>query len=93
MLRLETVLKLNPRVAGRIVKDEAVLVIPETGQVKVLNEVGSFIWANIDGILTIGEISARVCDAFDIDQTTAEADTLAFLSEIIDIGIVLADSE
>jgi hypothetical protein len=93
MLRLETVLKLNPRVAGSIVNDEAVLVIPESGQVKVLNDVGSFIWANIDGILTVGEITARVCDEFEVDQTTAEGDTLAFLSEILEMGIVLVDPE
>ena len=35
----------TPAVIDRIIEDEAVLVLSEQGQVKVLNEVGARIWA------------------------------------------------
>ena len=39
----------NPEAIGRIVDREAVIVLPQKGKVKVLNEVGAAIWDLIDG--------------------------------------------
>ena len=78
----------NPEVLGRMVDDEAVLVMPQKGQVKVLNEVGGTIWELIDGKRTIGEIAKQLCSQFAVDQDTAQADTLKFLADLIDREIV-----
>jgi hypothetical protein len=78
----------NPKVICRIVEAEAVLVLPEQGEVKVLNEVGSRIWEMVDGILTIREISNLIYQEFEIDITTAEQDTLDFISTILDKGLI-----
>ncbi len=40
-------------VVGRLVENEAVLVLPEKAQVKVLNQVGARIWALADGRRTL----------------------------------------
>ena len=45
MLTLETVCKPHPGVVYQIVDGEAVVVLPQAGQIKVLNEVGTRIWS------------------------------------------------
>jgi hypothetical protein len=93
MLSLDTILNPNPKVVGRIVDDEAVLVLPEQGEVKVLNEVGSRIWELVDGTRTIREIAYHIHREFDVDEVAAEMDTLEFVSEILDLGIFLFEPE
>jgi hypothetical protein len=76
-------------VMGRIVENnEAVLVLPDKGEIKVLNEVGARIWSLADGSRTVRTIAASICDEFAVDLTTAEADTLAFASDLIERGIL-----
>ena len=41
---------------GRQLEGEAVVVLPEHGRVKVLNEVGARVWALADGSRTVAEI-------------------------------------
>ena len=78
----------NPDIIGRMVDNETVLVMPQQGQVKVLNEVGGAIWEMTDGKRTIAEIAERICTQFAVDLNTAQADTLKFFAELIDRGIV-----
>lgn len=82
------ILSKKPSVISRVIDNEAVLILPEQGQVKVLNEVGSRIWELVDGGHTIREISALIYEEFDVDSVTSERDTLEFCAEILDKGIV-----
>jgi len=91
MMNLNTILIKNPGVVGRIVDGEAVLVLPEQGKVKVLNEVGGRIWALVNGTHTLGEIAAILCQEFEIDGTAALEDALAFASDLIEKDILLSD--
>jgi hypothetical protein len=77
-----------PDIIGQMAADELVLVLPIEGTVKVLNEVGAHIWMHIDGQRSVGEIATTVCAAFEVDQTQAEADTLAFLEALAQRGMV-----
>jgi hypothetical protein len=76
-------------VIGRVVDDEAVIVLPGEGKVKVLNEVGAFIWSQIDGIRTISEIVNLVCDEYDVDQPQAQTDTITFLTDLQQRGVIV----
>ena len=92
MLSLDSVLTPNPMVVGRIVNDEAVLVLPEIGEVKVLNEVGSRIWELTDGTLSINQISTLIFDEFEIDKSTAQKDTLEFAVECLEMEIFIIET-
>ena len=93
MISLDSYPLPNPAVVGRIVEGEAVLVLPEQGQVKVLNEVGARIWALADGTRTLRQIAAALCDEYEVDQAQAEADTCAFAAGLEKKGIIsLSDS-
>jgi hypothetical protein len=73
---------------GRVVDGEAVLVLPVKGKVKVLNEVGAFIWSKVDGVNTVRAISKSVCAEYDVDQSEAEKDSLAFLTDLEERDVI-----
>jgi len=80
-------------ITGRIVNGEAVLVLPEIGEVKVLNEVGSRIWELTDGKLSIKQISNLIFNEFEIDMSTADKDTLEFAEECLAKDIFLIETK
>lgn len=69
-------------VVSRIVDNEAVLVLPSQGTLKVLNAVGAQIWSWIDGLRSVREIAEMLCAEYIIDQGEAELDTLEFLRNL-----------
>jgi hypothetical protein len=78
----------NPNIIGRILDNEAVLVLPDKGKVKVLNEVGARIWELVDGARSVRDIAAAICAEYDVDVDQAQLDTLAFLDELETKGMV-----
>lgn len=88
MLTLDSFPQPAPGVVGRLVDDEAVLVLPERGQVKVVNQVGARIWELLDGRRSVREIAAQICAEYQVDLSQAEADTLEFLAALEARGAV-----
>lgn len=82
MLTLESYPIPAPGVVGRVVEDEAVLVLPERGEVKVLNEIGARIWKLANGQRSVSEIAALICDEYEVDLEVAASDTLEFLVDL-----------
>jgi hypothetical protein len=78
----------NPTVVGHSIDGEAVLILVEHGQVKVLNEVGARIWALVDGTRTARDIAAAISAEYAIDLSRAETDTLDFVAELAQRDIV-----
>jgi hypothetical protein len=77
--------------AFRAVGDEGGLaVLPGRGEVKVLNEVGSRVYALIDGKRTIGELVRQIADEFEVTPDQAAADVNEFLSVLEAEGLVSA---
>jgi hypothetical protein len=77
-----------PNVVGRVLESdtplqtEAVLVLPDKGKVKVLNELGARIWSLIDGKRSIREIASAICGEYEVELEEAEADTLQFMADL-----------
>lgn len=88
MIHLDSVPIPNPNVVGHIVDEQAVVVVPELGNVKVFNEVGTQIWGWIDGKRVVKEIVNLVCQTFEVDVETAEQDTLEFITIMVKQDIV-----
>jgi len=63
-------------------------VLPEKGQVKVLNEVGARIWSLIDGKRSIKEIVDVITQEYQVSADIAEKDTLSFIDELISKAMV-----
>ncbi|MBI5217551.1 MAG: PqqD family protein [Bacteroidia bacterium] len=77
---------------SRKIGDEYILVpiinnIAEMDKVYTLNEVGAFIWDNIDGKNNIRQIIHSVTSEFDVDEVTATADVTEFIKMMENIII------
>lgn len=70
-----------------MVQDELVLVVPERGEARVLNEVGARIWQRADGQRTIRTIAATICAEYAVEPHQAEADALAFVADLVGRGL------
>jgi hypothetical protein len=66
----------------REVDDETVFLAEGGDEVLSLNAVGSFIWRQIDGRLTLRDIVDVVCDEYEVTPDIAENDLRAFVTEL-----------
>lgn len=75
--------------AWRRVEGRAVLVHPADGQVRVLNETGTWVWELLDAAPSPLEplVEALVAE-FEVDAPTARADLVAFLEACAARGLV-----
>jgi hypothetical protein len=89
MITLDMIPSPNPAVVSRVIKDEAVLVLPARGQVKVLNEVGARIWSLVDGKRTVGNIIATIEAEYAVSAEVALNDTSIFLDQLANREIIL----
>ena len=88
MLTITSVCRPGPDVVYQLADGEAVLVLPQAGQIKVLNEVGTFIWTLLDGTRSIAEIANRVCQEYRVESEQSQADTLQFMTDLENRGII-----
>jgi PqqD family protein of HPr-rel-A system len=73
----------NPEIVFRLEEDEGILFDPKTGEIKLLNETGAFIYQLLDGKHSKEEILNRLMEEYDCaDRTKAEKDLDTFLQEM-----------
>jgi len=61
---------------------ELVMMNIETGKYMSLNEVGSFIWKNLETPLDITEICDKVNSEYEVDKETCETEVISFLEAL-----------
>ena len=79
--------------ASRVIENEAVIVIPGLGLVRVLNEVASRIWQLLDGRNPIEGIIRIISSEFNVSLEVAKKDTLDFIKELKDKKMVVSGDE
>lgn len=72
----------NPALAWREIDDETVIISPTESVMHELNETGSFLWKNIDGLRTAAELAAMLAAEYEVTPGTALADTEALLQQL-----------
>lgn len=87
MLTQHTIPTLNPDVIGQRMEDEAVIVTAASGTVTVLNDVGARIWELADGQRSVVDMVAILCGEYGADPAQVQADTLAFVADLMERGI------
>lgn len=78
----------QPHVVAQVMANEAVLLMPARGEVKVLNEVGARMWTLFDGKRTLDQIAALVCTEYAVERAQAEQDVLHFANELAERDLV-----
>ncbi len=74
--------KIPPDLIWRYVDNDAVIVSSETGKIRVLNGVGSFIWQLLVDHKDIEQIEAHMLEHYDISLEQARTDLQIFLAEL-----------
>ncbi len=78
----------SAEVVARVLEKETVLVLPTKGKVKVLNEVGTYIWGQIDGSRSAKEIAATLCEVYNVEFDEAETDVIDFLNQLVEREVI-----
>ncbi len=73
----------HPQVAVRVVDGSAVIVLADSGEVNVLNRVGTRIWELADGSRTVVQIADAVQSEFDVTPEDALRDVEEFLQTLL----------
>lgn len=73
---------IHPQTIWRRMDDGVVLVTPEAGRVRVLNEVGSAIWHLIDGRKNLEDIQAELVKKYEVTPEQARNDLNSFMTEL-----------
>jgi hypothetical protein len=79
----------HEQVAGRVIDNEAVLVLAQSGEVQVLNEVGARIWELIDGTRTVAQIAQTIADEYDVALEQAQTDVSEFIMRLVAEDVVV----
>lgn len=80
---------LHPQVATRVVDGEALIVLADSGQVNVLNPVGTRMWELMDGTKNVQQIADAICEEFDVTEDEAKRDLEEFVQQLIQANAIL----
>jgi hypothetical protein len=82
----------HAQVAARIIDDQAVVVLADSGEVNVFNAVGTRIWELIDGSRTIQQIADTIHSEYEVTAEEALRDVQEFTQKLLEAkAITLRD--
>ncbi len=87
MVEPSTTIKRSPTAVWREIDGQVAVVSIDVNRVRLLNAVGSFVWARCDAA-TAEQLARQVADHFKISMERATADVSAFLEDLRTRGMV-----
>ena len=96
--RLDGIFSRSPRMVGRRIGDEYVLV-PLAGRgadldsILNLNRVAAFVWEQLDGSRTGTALADALVERFEVERERAEADVLELLETLLAVKAVVPAGE
>jgi hypothetical protein len=83
----------HPQVAARTVDGSAVIVLADSGEVTVLNAVGTSVWELIDGARSLQDIAAAIQAEYEVSRAQAEQDVAQFVQSLAEAGAVVLSEQ
>lgn len=87
-MTLDTRPRRHPDTRFRVIEGEAIVILPEKMELRILSETGSRIWDLIDGERSVGAMVDVVVEEFAVERDVASADVISFLQELAGHGLV-----
>ncbi len=87
-MQLDAKLSIPPQVMSRLVGDETVLLDLSSGIYFGLDGVGKRIWESVAEGLSLGETAAVIATEFEVEETQAQADLIAFATDLVERGLL-----
>jgi hypothetical protein len=78
----------TPDLIWRSLDDGTVIINPEQGDVKVLNNVGARVWELIDGQRSVGQIAQEITQDYEVSLDEANKDLQDYLKVMITQGLL-----
>jgi hypothetical protein len=78
----------HPQVAARTVDGSAVIVLADTGEVTVLNPVGTRVWELVDGLRSVGDIARMIEAEYEVGWEQAQQDVYDFVKTLAEAGAI-----
>ncbi len=91
MRELNSIPQRSPVVVSRLLDEEAVLVHPVQGKVRVLNSVGARVRDLADGQRTLSDIIRAIVAEYQVDAARVEAEVPAFCEDLAQRGVLSFD--
>ena len=88
MISSEKYVVRNKDMIWRMVGNEAFIINSDGTKIHQLNCVGSEIWKNSEGNLTVRQIVENICAHFEITAEEAEKDSAQFIEQMLAQGLV-----
>ena len=85
---LETKPTIPPQVMSRVVGDDTVLLDLESGMYFGVDGVAKQIWESISEGRSLGETAEVIASEYEVDEASAQADVLEFVSELVARGLL-----
>jgi Coenzyme PQQ synthesis protein D (PqqD) len=93
VVTLDTLLSRNSDIFYASVNaDQAVMLSVAAGKYFGLNAVATRIWELLERPTTVAGLCTQICQEFDVDMQTCEAELLKFAQETIDKDVVRAST-
>ena len=78
----------TPDLIWRSLDDGTVIINPEQGDVKVLNDVGARVWELVDGERSVSQIAQEITLDYEVSFEDANKDLQNYLNVMIDQGLL-----
>ncbi|SFT85437.1 PqqD family peptide modification chaperone [Halomonas saccharevitans] len=78
----------NPDILTAVIDDEIVMMSADQGQYFGLSNIGAHIWNMTEDPISVEELIAMLCQSYDVSAQTCKDDTLPFLNNMIDSGLM-----
>ena len=80
-------------IVSRRIEDEVILVpirqnVADLESIYTLNEVGAYLWEQMDGRRTTAEILALTVEEFEVSEEEAQKDLTDFIQQLSSIGAI-----
>lgn len=89
MIKPDDLVSRSDDLAFRVIQGEAIILTAKDRVIHTLNEVGTRIWELIDTGIKVGDLIAKICEEYEVDERQAERDVLEFLGELKEKGIIV----
>lgn len=76
-------------VAARVYGNDAVIISPDEGMVRMLNPTATRIWQLANGSLSVDDIAVALTDEFDIDHSHARRAVERLLGELTEKQLII----
>jgi hypothetical protein len=91
---LDRIYKKNESFVFRKIEDETILVpikdnVGDMGSLYNLNEVAAFVWEQLDGHKSLGDIKQRLIEEYEVSAEEAEDDLSEYIARLTEIDAVI----